>query len=282
VAVNTSVPPMYLWSDAGRATHVCPPNAGIPVLDIAGQPSPAPPDSWQASAVMEGAQILRNGLPIPSNMVLQGKCLDPHYGRLQAQHFGPGPLGAATATYTILTHMEFFPTNPPPLQIQMMLLEVVPGAPSGFANRSPIGKGFASIDTNGDFMIDSFFDVFYQVNGLANDAGGNTIPIEIVALDLVSVGSGFDIRIDAIIPGAMPSSPPINSFQIMHDLRGFARKGVPCPGDINGDGNVGFADLTLVLLSWGPCGVGCPADGNQDGTVGFADLTTVLLNWGPC
>jgi hypothetical protein len=57
----------------------------------------------------------------------------------------------------------------------------------------------------------------------------------------------------------------------------------PCPerGDFDGDGSVGFSDLTSLLNNWGPC-PGCPQDLNGDDVVGFADLTTLLSNWGPC
>jgi uncharacterized membrane protein len=56
---------------------------------------------------------------------------------------------------------------------------------------------------------------------------------------------------------------------------------LPCPEDLNGDGNVGFADLTQLLNAWGPC-PGCDEDLSGDGAVGFADLTQVLNAWGPC
>lgn len=52
------------------------------------------------------------------------------------------------------------------------------------------------------------------------------------------------------------------------------------PGDVDGDGEVGFADLTEVLANWGPCS-GCHADLNGDGDVGFEDLTEVLAAWSP-
>ena len=42
-----------------------------------------------------------------------------------------------------------------------------------------------------------------------------------------------------------------------------------CAGDTDGDGEVGFGDLTMVLASWGP-------------VVGMDDLLQVLGNWGPC
>jgi len=54
-----------------------------------------------------------------------------------------------------------------------------------------------------------------------------------------------------------------------------------CPGDINGDGGVGFADLTDLLAAWGAC-PGCPEDLDGNGTAGFSDLTALLSLWGPC
>jgi hypothetical protein len=55
----------------------------------------------------------------------------------------------------------------------------------------------------------------------------------------------------------------------------------PCPADVDGNGNVGFADLTAVLNAWGAC-TACPEDVDGNGIVGFADLTAVLNAWGPC
>ena len=52
----------------------------------------------------------------------------------------------------------------------------------------------------------------------------------------------------------------------------------PLPEDLNGDGTVGFADLTQLLNAWGPCA--CPEDLNGDSGVGFADLTQLLNAWG--
>jgi hypothetical protein len=49
-------------------------------------------------------------------------------------------------------------------------------------------------------------------------------------------------------------------------------------GDLDGDGVVGSADLTILLGAWG--GGAGPADLNSDGTVGAADLTILLGNWG--
>ncbi len=64
---------------------------------------------------------------------------------------------------------------------------------------------------------------------------------------------------------------------------GFIARWTDCPkntpGDLDGDGNIGAADLAILLGSWGPC-EGCAADLDGDGTVGPADLAMLLGNWG--
>jgi hypothetical protein len=50
------------------------------------------------------------------------------------------------------------------------------------------------------------------------------------------------------------------------------------PYDIDGDGSVNAADLSLLLANWGA--TGGAADVNDDGTVNAADLSLVLANWG--
>ena len=55
----------------------------------------------------------------------------------------------------------------------------------------------------------------------------------------------------------------------------------PCPGDLDGSGSVGFADLVMLINRWGAC-AGCAADQDGDGVVGFEDLMIVLKTWGGC
>lgn len=52
------------------------------------------------------------------------------------------------------------------------------------------------------------------------------------------------------------------------------------PGDIDGDGVVGFQDLLIMLGTWGDCPAeGCPADLDGDGVVDFNDLLALLSYW---
>jgi len=55
----------------------------------------------------------------------------------------------------------------------------------------------------------------------------------------------------------------------------------PLPGDLNGDGFVGSADLDIVRGAWGQSVSGAAAgDPSGDGIVGSADLDIVRANWG--
>ena len=57
--------------------------------------------------------------------------------------------------------------------------------------------------------------------------------------------------------------------------------GLPCFGDVNGDGRVDAADLGLILGSWGSCS-GCPGDLDGNGVIDAADLGLLLAAFGPC
>jgi formylglycine-generating enzyme required for sulfatase activity len=54
-----------------------------------------------------------------------------------------------------------------------------------------------------------------------------------------------------------------------------------CPGDLDGDAQVGASDLSMLLVSWGESSKS-GADINGDGTVDAADLSSLLMSWGSC
>ena|GEM_PF-776929 len=61
------------------------------------------------------------------------------------------------------------------------------------------------------------------------------------------------------------------------NIRVIARS-VGNPADLDGDGAVGAADLSLLLAAWGSTKPN-PADLDGDGTVGASDLSLLLVNW---
>ncbi|MCP3904858.1 MAG: hypothetical protein GY715_14625 [Planctomycetes bacterium] len=43
-----------------------------------------------------------------------------------------------------------------------------------------------------------------------------------------------------------------------------------------------FADILAVVGAWGPCGIPCPQDLNGNGQVDFADILAIVAAWGGC
>jgi hypothetical protein len=57
----------------------------------------------------------------------------------------------------------------------------------------------------------------------------------------------------------------------------------PCPADVNGDGSVDAADLSILLGNWGPWQPTSPdTDFNNDNVTDAADLGVLLGGWGEC
>ncbi len=87
-----------------------------------------------------------------------------------------------------------------------------------------------------------------------------------IAFELVGAGPGSFFNGDILIQG-------LQLWKI--------DEAIPCPEDVNGDGNVGVGDLLLLLTTWGAC-PGCAADIDGDGNAGITDLLILLAAWGPC
>ena len=77
-----------------------------------------------------------------------------------------------------------------------------------------------------------------------------------------------DTLADSVLEGA------VDAFSVETILCGPG----PLPADLNGDGSVDGADMTILLGAWGTDD--SVADLNQDGTVGGPDLTELLAAWG--
>jgi len=105
------------------------------------------------------------------------------------------------------------------------------------------------------------------------DAGDNTALPPGATTDVDGLPRRVD---DPRTPDTGSGDPPLV------DMGGHEfQPGASCPADVDGDGAVGFTDLTAILAAWGACG-NCPEDVDGDGLVGFLDLVEVLTYWGPC
>ena len=134
------------------------------------------------------------------------------------------------------------------------------------------------VDLDGDERLDLIaLSETGQLVVLRGDARGTFAPAEIYALPSDFVG-GIPRLIRAVDFDGDGDQDVLASFcagniALLENLVIDS----PTP-DLNGDGNVGFADLGALLVSWGPC-TDCPADFDGNGSVGFADLQVILASW---
>jgi hypothetical protein len=122
-------------------------------------------------------------------------------------------------------------------------LQIVGG--TGFGLPSP-GHTTLTQLPNGNFNVDSFFDITYQIDFVG--APGSI-------LDGLSGSTQAEVRMSTGDPVCVADCAPPQ------------------------DGNVDITDLLLVLADWGNPGP-CDIDGNGDTDIG--DLLRVLADWGPC
>lgn len=75
---------------------------------------------------------------------------------------------------------------------------------------------------------------------------------------------------------SLPSGLDSLTIDVDADFSSLIYTGLYNTADLDGDGQVCGADLTILLGSWGTC---CTADLDGDGTVGGSDLTILLSAW---
>jgi hypothetical protein len=140
------------------------------------------------------------------------------------------------------------------------------------------GDGIGGVDFDGtDWEVTegagsiSWATDAYAVNESANALRWGTLynfrftsdgpPVEATAvLDLFKPGAPAMLAVPLMAPGAVTPT---------------------CDADFDGDGDVDFQDLLLLLLEFGPCPL-CPQDLDGDSDVDFQDLLLLLTQWGTC
>jgi hypothetical protein len=142
--------------------------------------------------------------------------------------------------------------------------------------------GTVSINTFGsdyDTVLSAFdgcgimtLNGFVQPTLLAcnNDAGG--------LLGSVSTISGLEMAEGDSIIIKVAANGPFGDGGVLDFNLDFTA-GVPCVADLDHDGSVTAADLSIMLGAWGSNG---PADLNGSGAVESADLALLLGAWGSC
>jgi hypothetical protein len=92
-------------------------------------------------------------------------------------------------------------------------------------------------------------------------------------MTFVAVGATTSIRIDSLSTSGAHGP-------VVDDVR--VSPYPACLADLNNDGIVNGADISIMLGFWGLNGKPVDADINGDGLVDGADLAMLLSSWGKC
>ncbi|MCH8851681.1 MAG: hypothetical protein IID41_03405 [Planctomycetes bacterium] len=152
---------------------------------------------------------------------------------------------------------------------------------------STLNWGAGNIDDDPLFVDPDNDDYHIPMGALVIDAGDNeAVPPDSADLDDdgdTDEPTPFDLDGNPRIvdgDGDEEADVDMGAYEFQTDL--------PCPWDLNGDGEVGPFDLALVLGFWGPCEepctpeATCTTDLDGDCATGPFDLALILGFWGPC
>ncbi|MDI9403596.1 MAG: hypothetical protein QM516_06965 [Limnohabitans sp.] len=99
---------------------------------------------------------------------------------------------------------------------------------------------------------------------------------QLMRLDQCTISTATTV----IDPASLPAGVTAMTVTLATNLANCVLVGpwvVPNPFDLDGDGSVGAADLSLLLSQWGGAG---SADFDASGAVDAPDLSAMLSNWG--
>jgi hypothetical protein len=153
-----------------------------------------------------------------------------------------------------------------------------------YSNITGGASGAGNIDADPLFVDPSMADYRLQAGSPSNDAGSNfLLPNDELDLDGDSdvtellpydlTGNPRQTDDSSAVDTGEGSSPIVDmgAFELSSD----------CPEDLDGNGEINFNDLLLLLAAWGNC-PGCPEDIDGSGDVGFSDTLLLLAAWGTC
>ncbi|MEM6453568.1 MAG: hypothetical protein AAF772_00600 [Acidobacteriota bacterium] len=222
VQADASVPPTFDWPSSGSVAGV-PPSPQPNVLPLLGQPLPGQPVVIEF--VTAEARIQINGQPLPQLLpdILAGPVTD-FLGRTQVQLVDPlNPLGDPNlffeAEFSILMQP---PPGDTPWNLRMAELLPAPGAPTGFDQLAPYFMGLIEVRAPDTLLIDSFFDITYQLSGVAIDETDARRDLLIDTFELSRLPSGFQVRATGTVSPGLGNQ--ILALEFAQDLRGFASK----------------------------------------------------------
>ncbi len=173
VGVDHAIAPQFSWPGSGRAvSYVSGSIPAGPAVGIVGDGSPLGNEGWRfdIGAVRSSMVYLANGVP-PSSGTFNFS--GPTYlvnglsGRYVSEISFITPRTPDTATITLNVPFDVLPSvsSPNPIATRLVSLQLITGAPNGFADQCPILMGTVHVMSK-DGIADSRFNFLHQVSAV--------------------------------------------------------------------------------------------------------------------
>lgn len=230
-ATDLTVPPTYLWPDAGATALVQPPvDPLLGQLPFVGFPTPEP-DPASVLAMLNGPPLLLPPKlpPVFGNPFAEP--LDAERGRIRTLFDLPQPLQPG-APFDMVLPIQFQPDPAGTIiEVDWFSIQWMEGAPIGFENVQPLFMGTLDVTRMIDGVpLTTAFDFTLQLTLFAVDQAGIPLdPIQLVPQPLVPPGtSGLDLALQGMVQP--PSSGGafiggVDRVQLDADFRLYAYRG---------------------------------------------------------
>ena len=219
---DVTVPPGFLWPDTGSSAFFLPPVPELPELPFVTQAADFLPPSPFLFITPDPVLILPGEPPLGADLLLPD-LLDPERGRIQATFQLPQPVPVGDP-FDLVLPFQFVPEPSGDLVgIELISVDLLTGAPTGFDNLQPVIEGELRIETLlGGQSIFHQLDFVLQLDALAFDPQLQALgPLQFQNLQLLPIPpdplvAGFQLSTQALVlqEGAMAST-----IVISQDLR---------------------------------------------------------------
>lgn len=221
-AADVLTPPTFDWPDGGSAgSFQPPPDPMMGRLRVEGSPLPTLPIELEL-LTLQPTLAIDGEPPLPLTPQFLSGMFNSEHGRTRVR-FQNSNLFDVGSFFDVFYRIELegVPGSGPMIELEMVSMSLVGGAPSGFQDVGPFGVGNLGIRLLGEPDFSAFAQVTYQVSGVAVDNTGAFHPLIFTNVQMTPTADrqGFNVMLRGMVaPG--PGSHIVD-LQLFGDPRLF-------------------------------------------------------------